>query len=81
MPTNPLWVSYCGPAPIRLEATNPLYGICLGLGPQLHGPETVERARRGVRNCTAAPTYTRLEATSHVLHVWGWGPSYISPKL
>eukprot|EP00661_Eupelagonemidae_sp_cell13_P020869 gene20869-biopygen11629 len=38
MPTNPLWVSYCGPAPIRLEATNPLYGICLGLGPQLHGP-------------------------------------------
>eukprot|EP00661_Eupelagonemidae_sp_cell13_P020778 gene20778-biopygen4106 len=43
MPTNPLWVSYCGPAPIRLEATNPLYGICLGLGPQLHGPATSPR--------------------------------------
>eukprot|EP00661_Eupelagonemidae_sp_cell13_P010354 gene10354-biopygen1760 len=29
------------------EATNPLYGICLGLGPQLHGPATSPRTPCG----------------------------------
>eukprot|EP00661_Eupelagonemidae_sp_cell13_P019911 gene19911-biopygen16082 len=29
-------------------------GTCLGLGPQLSGPEPVERARRGGRNRPAA---------------------------
>eukprot|EP00661_Eupelagonemidae_sp_cell13_P020445 gene20445-biopygen13100 len=44
------------------------------------GAYTVERARRGVRNCTAAYPL-RLEATKPaLLYVWGWGPSYTAPQ-
>eukprot|EP00661_Eupelagonemidae_sp_cell13_P011012 gene11012-biopygen15377 len=56
--------------------------ICLGLGPQLYVPETVERARRGVRNCTAAYTHTPGgDEQRPYPYVWGWGPSSTSPNL
>eukprot|EP00661_Eupelagonemidae_sp_cell13_P021397 gene21397-biopygen20660 len=48
------------------------------------GAHPVERARsggahRGPRPRTTAPP--RLEATtSHPPYVWGWGPSYTTPK-
>eukprot|EP00661_Eupelagonemidae_sp_cell13_P021431 gene21431-biopygen1109 len=48
------------------------------------GPQPVERARvggarRAPRNLAKTPP--RLEATtSHPPYVWGWGPSYTTPK-
>eukprot|EP00661_Eupelagonemidae_sp_cell13_P021376 gene21376-biopygen11659 len=48
------------------------------------GPHPVERAPsgragRGERHLATAPP--RLEATkSHPPYVWGWGPSYTTPK-
>eukprot|EP00661_Eupelagonemidae_sp_cell13_P021373 gene21373-biopygen10173 len=59
------------------------------------GPHPVARARRGLRNCKAAPlgfppqgrgTATpKKEAPppggdeKRLLYVWGWGPSYTAP--
>eukprot|EP00661_Eupelagonemidae_sp_cell13_P014508 gene14508-biopygen11156 len=49
--------------------------ICLGLGPQLFGPEPVARARRGARNCAATP-YAWRRRHARPLYVRGWGPLY-----
>eukprot|EP00661_Eupelagonemidae_sp_cell13_P020275 gene20275-biopygen19102 len=65
--------------PHRLEATKSGYYMS-GVGAPATRPRPVARARRGARNrATASP---RLEATtSHPPYVWGWGPSYTTPKL
>eukprot|EP00661_Eupelagonemidae_sp_cell13_P021544 gene21544-biopygen17662 len=48
------------------------------------GPQAVERARSGGAGGAERPLKTaphRLEATnSHPPYVWGWGPSYTTPK-
>eukprot|EP00661_Eupelagonemidae_sp_cell13_P022009 gene22009-biopygen13241 len=50
-----------------------------GVGAPATRPRPVARARRGARNrATASP---RLDArTGQRLYVWGWGPSYTTPK-
>eukprot|EP00661_Eupelagonemidae_sp_cell13_P020576 gene20576-biopygen17589 len=63
----------------RLEEATPGHYMS-GVGAPATRPRPVARARRGARNrATASP---RLEATtSHPPYVWGWGPSYTTPKL
>eukprot|EP00661_Eupelagonemidae_sp_cell13_P021784 gene21784-biopygen11697 len=51
----------------------------MGLGPHPVEPARGGGARRAQRPRKKAPP--RLEATtSHPPYVWGWGPSYTTPK-